>query len=75
MSGSDPLHFEILGGVASQLKDLSCQILQDSRAVHCSSSSNSAIRIYLFKVRILDSGLWALICDYIQAKNYGPWDK
>merc|ERR1719187_188406 len=34
MSGGDPLHLEILTGVAGQLENLRCEVLQDSRAVH-----------------------------------------
>ena len=40
MSGSDSLHFQIFGSVASQLEDLSSKIFQDSRAVDSSSGSN-----------------------------------
>ena len=40
MSGSDSLHFQIFGSVASQLEDLSGEIFQDSRAVDSSSGSN-----------------------------------
>ena len=42
MSGCDPLHLEILTGVAGQLEDLGSEVLQDGRAVHGSSGSNSA---------------------------------
>merc|ERR1712241_1318740 len=34
MSGGDPLHLQILTGVAGQLEDLGREVLQDSRAVH-----------------------------------------
>merc|ERR1719471_898454 len=40
MSGSDSLHFQIFGSVASQLEDLSSKIFQDSRAVDSSSGSH-----------------------------------
>ena len=42
MSGCDPLHLEILTGVAGQLEDLGSEVLQDGRAVHGSSGSNSS---------------------------------
>ena len=34
VAGSDPLHLEILTGVACQLEHLSSEVLQDSRAVN-----------------------------------------
>ena len=34
MAGGDPLHLQVLGGVAGQLKHLGGEILQDGRAVH-----------------------------------------
>ena len=42
MSGGDSLHLQVLGGVASQLEDLSSEVLQDSRAVDCSGGSNTS---------------------------------
>ena len=42
MSGCDPLHLEILTGVAGQLEDLSSEVLQDGGAVDGSGGSNSS---------------------------------
>lgn len=39
----DPLHFEILGGVPSQLQHLSCQVLEDGRAVHGCCGPHTAV--------------------------------
>ena len=41
MTGCDPLHLEILGGVTSQLEDLSSEILQDGGAVHSGGGTNT----------------------------------
>ena len=41
VAGSDPLHLEILRGVASQLKDLGGEVLQDGGAVDGSGGSNT----------------------------------
>ena len=37
MSGSDSSHLEVLGSISSQLEDLSCEVLEDSSCVDCSS--------------------------------------
>ena len=42
MAGSDPLHLEILRGVASQLKDLGGEVLQDGGAVHGGGGTNTS---------------------------------
>ena len=42
MAGGDPLHLEVLGGVAGQLEDLGGEVLQDGRAVHSGGGSNTA---------------------------------
>ena len=42
MPRSDPLHLEVLGGVAGQLEHLGGEVLQDGRAVDGGSGSNSA---------------------------------
>ena len=42
MSGGDPLHLEILTGVAGQLENLRSEVLQDSRAVHSRGGPNPA---------------------------------
>ena len=42
MTRCDPLHLEILGGVASQLEDLSSEVLQDGGAVHGGGGTNTA---------------------------------
>ena len=39
----DSLHLQILGGVTSQLQDLSSQILQDSGTVYGSRSTNTTM--------------------------------
>ena len=44
MSGGDPLHLEILGGVTGQLEDLSGEVLQDGGGVHSSGGSNTTGR-------------------------------
>ena len=41
MTRCDPLHLEILGGVASQLEDLSSEVLQDGGAVHGGGGTNT----------------------------------
>ena len=41
MAGGDPLHLEILGGVASQLEDLGGEVLQDGGAVDGGGGSNT----------------------------------
>ena len=43
MSGGDSLHFEILGGVASQLEHLSSQVLQDGRTVDSSCGAHTTM--------------------------------
>ena len=57
MSGSDSLHFQIFGSVASQLQDLSSKIFQDSRAVHRSSGSHPVTRIIIIFDQL--SRLWS----------------
>ena len=42
MSGRDPLHLEILTGVAGQLEDLGGEVLQDGGAVHGGSGAHPA---------------------------------
>merc|ERR1712241_869857 len=42
MSGGDSLHLQVLTGVASQLEDLSREVLQDGGAVDGSGGSNTA---------------------------------
>ena len=44
MSGGDSLHLEILGSVSCQLEYLSSEVLQDGRAVHGCSGSNTTCR-------------------------------
>ena len=44
MSGGDPLHLEILGGVAGQLEDLSSEVLQDGGGVHGSGGAHTTGR-------------------------------
>ena len=44
MSGGDPLHLEILGGVAGQLEDLSGEVLQDGGGVHSSGGAHTTSR-------------------------------
>lgn len=44
MAGSDTLHLQILGGVASQLEDLSGQIFEDGSRVDGGSGSNTSMR-------------------------------
>ena len=41
MAGGDPLHLQVLGGVASQLQHLGGEILQDGRAVHGGGGANT----------------------------------
>ena len=41
MAGGDPLHLEILGGVASQLEDLGGEVFQDGGAVDGSGGANT----------------------------------
>ena len=42
MSWCDSLDFEILGGVTSELQNLSGQVLKDSSTVDCGGGSDSA---------------------------------
>ena len=42
MSGGDSLHLQVLGSVASQLEDLSSEVLQDGGAVDGSGGSHTA---------------------------------
>ena len=44
MSRCDSLHLEILGSVSCQLEYLSSEVLQDGRAVHGCSGSNTTCR-------------------------------
>ena len=44
VAGSDPLHLEILRGVASQLKDLGGEVLQDGGGVHSSGGAHTTSR-------------------------------
>jgi len=37
----DTLHLQILGGVASQLQHLCCEVLEDGSAVDCGSGSHA----------------------------------
>ena len=41
MPGSDPLHLEVLGGVAGQLEDLGGEVFQDGRAVDGSGGTHT----------------------------------
>ena len=41
MTGCDPLHLEILGGITSQLEDLGSEVLQDGGAVHGGGGTNT----------------------------------
>ena len=41
VSGSDSLHFEILGGISCQLEDLGGEILEDCGAVDGGCGSNT----------------------------------
>merc|ERR1711990_925267 len=43
MARCDTLHFQILGGIASQLQNLSGEVFQNGAGVDGSSSSNSAV--------------------------------
>jgi len=43
MSGRDSLHLQVLGSVTGELKNLSGEVLKDSSAVNCRSSSDSAV--------------------------------
>ena len=43
MPGSDPLHFQILGGIAGQLEHLSSEVLQDGGAVDGGGGANPAV--------------------------------
>lgn len=42
MTGRDPLDLQVLGGVASQLEDLSGEVLQDGGAVDSGGGSNTS---------------------------------
>lgn len=44
MAGCDPLHLEVLGGVAGQLEDLGGEVLQDGGAVHGGGGANTPSR-------------------------------
>ena len=41
MAGCDPLHLEILGGVTSQLEDLSSEVLHDGGQIDGGTSTNT----------------------------------
>ena len=41
MAGCDPLHLEVLGGVAGQLEDLGGEVLQDGGAVDGGGGSDT----------------------------------
>jgi len=43
MSGGDSLHFEILGGITSQLEHFSSQVLQDGRTVHSGRGAHTTV--------------------------------
>jgi|LauGreDrversion4_2_1035121.scaffolds.fasta_scaffold376394_1 hypothetical protein len=43
VSGCDSLHLEILAGVSGELKNLSCQVLEDSCSINGRCGSNSAV--------------------------------
>jgi len=43
MPGSDPLHFQILGGIAGQLEHLSGEVLQDGGAVDGGGGADPAV--------------------------------
>ena len=44
MSRGDPLHLEVLGGVAGELEDLGGEVLEDGGAVDGGGGSNTARR-------------------------------
>ena len=43
MPGGDPLHLEILGGIAGQLEHLGGEVLQDGRAVDGGGGAHAAV--------------------------------
>ena len=45
MSWSDPLYLKILGSIASEFKDLSSKVLEDCRAINCSSSADTVFGV------------------------------
>lgn len=63
MSWCDSLHFKILGGVASKLKDLSREVLEDSSAVNCGSSTNSGVGADSALQESMNSTDWELCID------------
>ena len=66
MSWSDSLNLKIFGSVTGELKNLSGQVLKDSGAVNCGSSSNSAVGADSALQDSVDSSNWELR----NTKNY-----
>ena len=60
MSWSNSLDLQVLGGVTSELQDLSGQVLEDSSAVDCWGSSNSAVGRDSALEESVDSSDWEL---------------
>ena len=60
MSWSDSLDLKILGGVTSELENLSGQVLKDGSAVNGGSGSNSAVGTHSALQDSVDSSNWEL---------------
>lgn len=66
MSWCDSLHFKILRGVTCELKNLSCEVLEDCCAVNCGSGTNSGVGTYSALQESMNSTDWEL---FINNKN------
>ena len=82
MAGSDTLHLQILGGVASQLKHLGSQVLQDSAGVHSSGGTHTLVVAHTLLQETVNttyrelqtstsrSGLGGLLATYLALATY-----
>lgn len=60
MAGGHTLHLQILGGVASQLKHLSGQVLQDRGGVDSGGGTNALVRRHTGLQETMDTTNWEL---------------
>ena len=60
VTGSDSLHLEILASVASELKNLSSEVLEDGGRVDGRSRTNATVRAHSALQESVDSSNWEL---------------
>lgn len=62
MAGGDTLHLKVLGGVSSELEDLSSQVLEDSGRVDGSSGTDTTTSMAAVLEEAVDTTNRELLC-------------